>query len=111
MMICLSHQSIIDMMEAACDGHDEEVLEWMDTLMPRLTISMEVRHLQIVCASHQERSLPHILHTTFIIVVYSEEGDNYMAFLAGHAICSRLPRSMPPALSNDTVTCADISAL
>ena len=40
LMICVSHYSTISLMDNIADGHDEEVMEWQDTL------SQELQHIQ-----------------------------------------------------------------
>ena len=39
-MVCVSHRSTISLMDNIADGHDEEVMEWQDTL------SQELQHIQ-----------------------------------------------------------------
>ena len=37
-MVCVSHRSTISLMDNIADGHDEEVMEWQDTLSQELHI-------------------------------------------------------------------------
>ena len=39
-MVRVSHRSTISLMDNIADGHDEEVMEWQDTL------SQELQHIQ-----------------------------------------------------------------
>ena len=39
-MVCVSHRSTVSLMDNIADGHDEQVMEWQDTL------SKELQHLQ-----------------------------------------------------------------
>ena len=36
LMVCVSHRSTISLMDNIADGHDEEVMEWQDTLSQEL---------------------------------------------------------------------------
>ena len=40
LMVCVSHRSTVFLMDNIADGHDEQVMEWQDTL------SQELQHLQ-----------------------------------------------------------------
>ena len=38
MMVCLSHQSTIALMDGVCEGHDEKVHDWVDALSSKLEV-------------------------------------------------------------------------